>query len=117
MGHRNARLNVYGRRLIVQRVRVEGVPVAHVAKAMGVSRQCAHRWLARFDAEGDTGLEDRSSRPHSSPSRTRVEVEERFGLERDPCWPHRNLGRFPCSWTVPSGLRGDTHVCPAPALV
>ena len=66
MGHRNARLTVYGRRLIVQRVRIEGMPVAHVAKAMGISRQCAHRWVSRFDTEGDAGLEDRSSRPHRS---------------------------------------------------
>jgi len=44
---------------------------------MGISRQCAHRWLARFDAEGDAGLEDRSSRPLSSPTRTPAPVEER----------------------------------------
>jgi transposase InsO family protein len=75
MGHRNARLTVHGRRLIIQRVRVDGMPVAHVAKAMGISRQCAHRWLARFDAEGDAGLRDRSSRPHVSPTRTPVGVE------------------------------------------
>lgn len=75
MGHRNARLNEYGRRLIVRRVRVEGWSVAHAAKAMGVSRQCAHRWLARWDAEGDAGLEDRSSRPHRSPTRTSPAVE------------------------------------------
>ena len=75
MGHRNARLTVRGRRLLVQRVRFEGMPVAHVAKAMGVSRQCAHRWVARFDAEGDAGLEDRSSRPHSSPTRTSGDIE------------------------------------------
>ena len=43
MGHRNARLTVYGRRLLVQRVRFEGMPVAHVAKAMGISRHCAHQ--------------------------------------------------------------------------
>ena len=75
MSHRNARLTVHGRRLLVQRVRVEGAPVAHVAKAMGVSRQCAHRWVERFDAEGDAGLFDRSSRPHSTPTRTSPEVE------------------------------------------
>ena len=34
MSHRNARLTVHGRRLLVHRVR-EGMPVAHVAKAMG----------------------------------------------------------------------------------
>jgi transposase InsO family protein len=49
--------------------------VAHAAKAMGVSRQCAHRWVARFDAEGAAGLCDRSSRPRSSPRRTSAAVE------------------------------------------
>ena len=70
MSHRNARLTTHGRRLLVERVRFQGMPVAHVAKAMGISRQCAHRWVARFDAEGVDGLEDRSSRPHHSPLRT-----------------------------------------------
>jgi transposase InsO family protein len=46
------------------------MPVAHVAKAMGISRQCAHRWVKRFDEEGLVGLEDRSSRPQRSPRAT-----------------------------------------------
>ena len=75
MSHRNARLTLHGRRLLVRRVRVEGAAVAHVAKAMGISRQCAHRWLARFDAGGDAGLTDRSSRPHRMPTRTTAEIE------------------------------------------
>ncbi len=75
MSHRNARLTVHGRRLLVHRVRVEGAPVAHVAKAMGISRQCAHRWVARWDAEGDAGLFDKSSRPHRTPTRTSADVE------------------------------------------
>jgi transposase InsO family protein len=53
------------------------MPVAHVAKAMGVSRQCAHRWVARFDVEGEAGLWDRSSRPVRMPTRTSPEVEAR----------------------------------------
>ena len=75
MSHRNARLTFHGRCLLVQRVRDEGMPVAHVARAMGISRQCAHRWVARFDAEGESGLFDRSSRPLRSPTRTSAEVE------------------------------------------
>lgn len=75
MSHRNARLTFHGRCLLVRRVRDEGMPVAHVALAMGVSRQCAHRWVARFDAEGELGLFDRSSRPRCSPTRTSAEVE------------------------------------------
>jgi transposase InsO family protein len=77
VSHRIARLTFHGRRLLVERIRIEGAPVAHVAKAMGVSRQCAHRWVARYDAEGEAGLHDRSSRPHSSPGRTSAEVEQR----------------------------------------
>lgn len=75
MSHRNARLTFHGRRLLVARVREQGMPVAHVARAMGVSRQCAHRWVARFDAEGEAGLWDRSSRPHRSPAKTSPEIE------------------------------------------
>lgn len=76
MSHANARLNVHGRRLLVDRVRRQGWAVAHAAKAMGISRQCAHRWVARFDVEGDAGLQDRSSAPHSSPRRTRPDIED-----------------------------------------
>jgi len=76
MSHRNARLTPHGRRLIVERVQA-GQPVSHVAKAMGVSRQCAHRWINRFNDAGDDGLEDRSSRPHTSPNQSAPDVEER----------------------------------------
>ena len=75
MSHANARLNVHGRRLLVDRVRRQGWAVAHAARAMGISRQCAHRWVARFDAEGESGLVDRSSRPRSSPRRTSAAME------------------------------------------
>jgi transposase InsO family protein len=75
--HRNARLTPRGRQILVERVRFEGMPVAHAAKAMGVSRQCAHRWVRRFDQEGVAGLEDRSSRPHRSPRATSTRRVER----------------------------------------
>jgi len=75
VAHANARLNVRGRLLLVDRVRRQGWAVAHAAKAMGLSRQCAHHWLARFDAEGVAGLADRSSRPHRSPHRIEEAVE------------------------------------------
>src|SRR4051794_5048319 len=77
VSHRNARLNVRGRLLLVQRIRVQGWAVAHAAKAQGVSRQCAHRWVARYDAEGEAGLRDRSSRPHRMPLKTPDVVEQR----------------------------------------
>lgn len=70
MSHRNARLTPRGRQLLVQRVKDQGMPVAHVAQAMGISRQCAHRWIRRYDEEGVAGLVDRSSRPLRSPGAT-----------------------------------------------
>ena len=75
MSHANARLTFHGRRELVTRVRVHGRPVAHVAREMGVSRACAHRWVARFDSEGWDGLHDRSSRPRSCPTRTSPAAE------------------------------------------
>lgn len=75
MSQCRAHLTVFGRRLLVSRVVEQGWPVAHAAKAQGVSRQCAHRWIARWRAEGEAGLADRSSRPHTSPQRTTTEVE------------------------------------------
>lgn len=75
MSHANARLTVYGRQLLIDRIIGEHRPVAHVAKEMGVSRQCAHRWVRRFREWGPGGLEDRSSRPHRCPRQTPASVE------------------------------------------
>lgn len=69
MSHRNARLTAAGRLILVQRV-LSGRPVAHVAKEMGISRQCAHRWVSRFRVHGPQGLLDRSSQHRSHPRQT-----------------------------------------------
>ena len=97
VSHRNARLTFQGRLLLVQRVREEGWAVAHAAKAMGISRQCAHYWLKRYDQEGEAGLHDRSSRPRSSPRRTPVEMAERIVAcrrqhRRGPDWIAAGVG-------------------------
>ncbi|WBP90699.1 IS481 family transposase [Kitasatospora cathayae] len=77
MSHRNARLTVHGRRLLVERVRA-GRPVAHVAAEMGISRTTAHKWVRRWRAEGEAGLHDRPSRPHTTPHRTPDAIEARI---------------------------------------
>ncbi|MGW2421444.1 IS481 family transposase [Streptomyces sp. NPDC001709] len=74
MSHRNARLTVHGRRLLVERVR-SGRPVAHVAAEMGISRPTAHKWIRRWRSEGESGLVDRSSRPRRTPHRTAAATE------------------------------------------
>jgi transposase InsO family protein len=96
VSHGNARLTVHGRKLIVDRHRA-GWPQAHIAAAMGISRKCVRTWIARYASEGEAGLADRSSRPHTSPTRTAVEVEDRIvelrGRERrGPAWLGAELG-------------------------
>jgi transposase InsO family protein len=91
VAHANARLNHHGRQLLIERVVVHRWPVAHAAKAMGISRQCAYRWVNRWRAEGAGGLADRSSRPHTSPRRASEAVEQaivadRVEQRRGPAW-------------------------------
>jgi transposase InsO family protein len=60
---------VLGRQLLVNRVLIDGWKPADAAKAMGVSRQTAYKWLRRFHDEGAAGLEDRTSAPRRCPHR------------------------------------------------
>jgi len=77
VSHRNARTTFHGRMLIVERHQA-GMPKAHIARAMGLSRACVGKWIARFDDEGEAGLHDRSSRPHSCPHRTSPQIEQQI---------------------------------------
>ncbi len=76
MSHFNASLTFVGRLLVVARIQV-GMPQAHVAKQMGVSRAVVARWWHRFCEHGDAGLVDWLSKPHRSPRRISVAVEFR----------------------------------------
>lgn len=82
MSHGSARLTIHGRRLIVTRYQA-GWKQAHIAAAMGVSRKCVKTWIDRYAAEGMSGLETRSSRPHSTPTKTSPETERRVLAARE----------------------------------
>ncbi len=74
MAHARAKLTVLGRQLLVNRVEIDGWKPADAAKAMGVSRQTAYKWLRRFADEGPAGLVDRTSAPKRCPHRLGPEV-------------------------------------------
>ena len=76
--HKNARLAPLGRAVMISRIEEEGWPVGRAAEAAGVSRRTAWRWLSRFRAEGEAGLVDRSSRPHSCPHAVPARVVRRI---------------------------------------
>jgi transposase InsO family protein len=67
--HKNARLTVEGRKLLIERISVIGLTAA--AEAAGVSLRTARKWLRRYREAGLDGLADRSSRPR----RTRGSVD------------------------------------------
>ena len=78
--HKNARMTVHGRALLVKRILEEGWPVAEAAKAAGVSTRTAYKWLARYRAGGERMLHDRSSAPARCPHR--LPAETVAGIER-----------------------------------
>jgi transposase InsO family protein len=64
---------------------------------MGISRKCVATWLHRFATEGEEGLWERSSRPHTCPHRTSAEVEQQIVATRQrerrgPQWLAAELG-------------------------
>ena len=71
--HRNAALSWNGRRLLARRVVEESWTLAAAAEAAGVSRRCARKWVARYRADGEAGLLDRSSAPQRVANRTPAE--------------------------------------------
>jgi len=72
--HKNARMTVHGRILLVRRIIDEGWLVTAAAKAAGVSTRTAYKWLARYRAGGERILHDRSSAPARCPRRLPAET-------------------------------------------
>jgi transposase InsO family protein len=81
--HGNARTCPKSRRLLVDRVVSEGWSVTAAAAAAGVSERTVWRWVKRWREEGESGLLDRSCRPHRSPRRLQAaKVEAIRSLRR-----------------------------------
>jgi len=68
--HQNARTTPLGRAEMIRRILDEGQPLREVARGFGISERTARKWLARFKAEGPSGLDNRSSRPTTVANRT-----------------------------------------------
>jgi transposase InsO family protein len=68
--HANAALSLKKRRLLVERVVDERWALTQAAAAAEVSVRCARKWVARYRADGELGLLDRSSAPARVANRT-----------------------------------------------
>jgi transposase InsO family protein len=85
--HKHARLTPKGRALLVSRVLEEGWTVADASMAAGVSERTSYKWLARFKAEGERGLLDRSSRPRHCPRGLSAQEQASLEALRRQRWP------------------------------
>src|SRR5580693_3127121 len=68
--HKNASLTPKGREAMARRVIDGGLSKAAAARRFNTTPKTVAKWVVRFRAKAVVGLQDRSSRPHSSPSQT-----------------------------------------------
>lgn len=72
--HNNARLTPKGREDMVRAVVDHGLTCAQAARQFNTTPKTVAKWVKRFRVEGVEALQDRSSRPHASPSQTPVAI-------------------------------------------
>ncbi len=78
MSHGNAPLTPTGRLRLARCVAEEGWPLRRAAERFQVSVATAKRWTDRYRTEGEAGMVDRSSRPHTCPRQTPTRTERRI---------------------------------------
>jgi transposase InsO family protein len=89
MQHSNAKLTPAGRRRLVGLVEDRGLSLALAARLAGVAKSTAWEWTRRWRAASASDrasgrcLCDRSSRPHTSPRRTRRRIEDAIVVVRE----------------------------------
>jgi hypothetical protein len=81
VAHSRARLNAFGRQLLITRIDA-GWSVHAAAAAGGISRARAYVLRDRYVLEGPAAFALRSSRPHRSPRRTAPRTERRIERAR-----------------------------------
>ncbi len=74
--HKNARLTFVRRREMVADVLERDMERTEASIKFGVSTRTVSKWVRRFEEEGESGLYDRSSRPHTNPNALSVAEAE-----------------------------------------
>ncbi len=69
--------------------------VAQLCRQFKISQKTGFKWLARFRAEGGSGLRNRSRRPKHSPARTATRWLREIGAmrQRHRCWGAKKIHR------------------------
>lgn len=67
--------------------------LSELSRVLGISRKTAHKWWSRYQADGQSGLEDRSRAPRSCPHRTDARCEKALveARRKHPSWGPKKL--------------------------
>lgn len=81
------------RREFISFATAENANIRALCQRFNISHTTAYKWLERYRADGDSGLVDRSRRPHRSPLQTSPETEKIIISLRHkhPAWGGRKL--------------------------
>ena len=115
------------RREFVRLALLEGANRRGLCRRFGISPRVGYKWLARFAAEGEAGLADRSRRPGRSPARSAEPVEAAVLAVREahPCWGGRKIravlareggAAVPAASTITAILRRKGRIAPEASL-
>jgi putative transposase len=108
----------------VREYETELFTMTELAEQYGISRKTGYKWLGRYAAQGATGLQDRSRRPHASPHATAPELLATLVQlrQRHPRWGAKKLltvaarraptAEWPCPSTVAAHLKARGLIRP-----
>jgi len=94
-----------------------------LCRSYGISPKTGYKWISRYLENGESGLRDRSCRPHRSPNRTAEGLEEAVLAIRDhhSAWGGRKIyrillnqgfSRIPAASTITEILRRHGRLNP-----
>jgi transposase InsO family protein len=71
-------------------------PFSHLCNDYGISRETGYQLLKRYNAEGLSGLNERSRAPHHNPTKTLRKIEEKILTVRAqyPTWGARKIRTY-----------------------
>lgn len=77
-------------------VELKDTNFSELCRRFGISRKTGYKWLNRYREQGESGLLDRSRRPHHSPFRSSAEVEAAVVKVRQehPAWGGRKIKAY-----------------------
>jgi transposase InsO family protein len=91
--------------------RQPNINIRDLCRRFGISPQTGYKWLKRHEAHGESGLQDRSRRPRSSPKQTEASLAAEVVAVREehPAWGGRKISRVLDKRIAPSTVTNVLH--------